>query len=296
MFSPTLLAGARRNLGVATALGLACGLAILSNTRLLLLPVALAGYLLWRGAGWTAAALVPALAALSLLPWLVRNEVQVGCFTITTDSRALWKANNPATYGLLKRGLWIDTLDSLPNQPFFGPTPTQARDFYLASGKKTDVRECYQQGKWTHLVLQFWEHHPGEKLKLMVQATQLLWDPAVTADNDVSGTSGLFRQLRHLAEPAFVIPLYVLAAIGLVLVPGPFRVLALIFFAYETLAAWVFAGTTRYRVPWDFVLALLAATALTRIPLRRRAEAGESDRAPRADELSRGGGVATARQ
>jgi hypothetical protein len=225
---------------------------------------------------WTVPLLVPLVAAVSLLPWLVRNEVQVGCFTLTTDSRALWKANNPETYGLLKRGLWIDTLDSLPNQPYFGATPTQARDFYLATGKKTDVRECYQEGKWTHLVLQFWEHHPGEKLKLMAQATQLLWDPAVTADNDVSGTSGLFRQLRHLAEPAFMVPLYVLAVVGLFLVPNPFRVLALIFFAYETLAAWVFAGTTRYRVPWDFVLALLAAAALTRIPLPRRAEPSEA--------------------
>ena len=32
--------------------------------------------------------------------------------------------------------------------------------------------------------------------------------------------------------------------------------------------AWVFAGTTRYRVPWDFVLALLAAAALSRLPFR----------------------------
>ena len=106
---------------------------------------------------------------------------------------------------------------------------------------------------------------------------------AVTADNDVAGTSGLFRRLRHLAEPAFVIPLYVLAAVGLFLVPGPFRVLALVFVGYETLAAWVFAGTTRYRVPWDFVLALLAAAALTRIPLRRRAVAAATTIAPRAE-------------
>jgi 4-amino-4-deoxy-L-arabinose transferase-like glycosyltransferase len=271
MFFLALLAGVRRSLPLATALGLVSGLAILSNTRLLFLPVAFAGYLLWRRSGWVAAALVPALAALTLLPWLVRNEVQVGCFTLTTDSRALWKANNLETYGLLKRGLWIDTLDTLPNQPYFGPTPTQARDHYLATGEKTDVRECYQQGRWTHLVLQFWEHHPGAKLKLMAQATELLWDPAVTADNEVSGTSGVFRSLRHLAEPAFVIPLYALAIAGLFLVPMPFRVLALIFVGYETLAAWVFAGTTRYRVPWDFVLALLAAAALTRIPLRRGA-------------------------
>jgi hypothetical protein len=31
----------------------------------------------------------------------------------------------------------------------------------------------------------------------------------------------------------------------------------------------VFAGTTRYRVAWDFVLALLAAAALSRVPWAR---------------------------
>jgi hypothetical protein len=35
----------------------------------------------------------------------------------------------------------------------------------------------------------------------------------------------------------------------------------------------VFAGTTRYRVPWDFVLALLAAAAVERF-LQRRARSG----------------------
>ncbi len=269
MFFLALLVGTRRNLWLAAALGLVSGIAILSNARLLFLPLALGAYLLWRRSGWIAAVLVPVVAGAALLPWLIRNDVQVGCFTLTTDSRALWKANNLRTYGLLKHGLWIDTLDSLPGEPYFGPTPTQARDHYLATGQKTDVRECYQEKRWQHLVIQFWKNHPGAKAKLMVQATQLLWDPAVTADNDVSGTSGLFHQLRHFAEPAFVIPLYVLAIVGLFLVPAQFWVLALIFFGYETFAAWVFAGTTRYRVPWDFVLALLAAATLTRIPWRR---------------------------
>src|SRR5262249_55614184 len=102
MFMIALLAGRRRNLPLAVALGLACGLAILSNTRLLLFPLALAGYLLWRRVGWAAAAVVPVVAALMLVPWLVRNRVEVGCFTMTTDARALWKANNPLTYGLLQ--------------------------------------------------------------------------------------------------------------------------------------------------------------------------------------------------
>jgi len=43
-----------------------------------------------------------------------------------------------------------------------------------------------------------------------------------------------------------------------------------VFLGYETVAAWVFAGTTRYRVTWDFVLALLAAAAVDRLLERRR--------------------------
>jgi hypothetical protein len=266
MFGLTLLAARRRSLALATALGLTCGLAILSNTRLLLLPLALAAFLLWRHVGWLAAAIVPVVAALALMPWLVRNEVQVGCFTMTTDARALWKANNPETYALLASGRWIDDIDNLPGQPA-APylTPTQARDIFVTSGRRVNVHECAQQRYYEHQVIRFWEHHPGTKVKLMVQATELLWSPAVATDAGGPQGSGLFHTLRHLGEPAYAIPLFVLAVAGLFVVDAPFRVLALIFAGYETLAAWVFAGTTRYRVPWDFVLALLAAAALVRL-------------------------------
>ena len=60
---------------------------------------------------------------------------------------------------------------------------------------------------------------------------------------------------------------------GLFTVTAPFRRLAVVFVGYETLAAWIFAGTTRYRVPWDFVLALLAVAALERF-VRHRGRAG----------------------
>jgi 4-amino-4-deoxy-L-arabinose transferase-like glycosyltransferase len=262
-----LLAGRRRNLWLAGALGLVSGVAILSNARLTLLPLVLAAYLLWRGAGWASAALVVALAAVALAPWVVRNKIEVGCFAITTDARALWKANNPTTYGLLQKGIWIDSVPELPHAPL---TPAQARDFYVEHGTKINIHECAQQAHYEHLVIKFWEHHPGEKAKLMVQATRLLWSPNVTADTGIS-TSGTFRFAKHILEPAYVIPLYILAIIGLFVVPTSFRVLALIFVFYETLAAWVFAGTTRYRVPWDFVLALLAGAALTRLPFPRKA-------------------------
>ena len=75
--------------------------------------------------------------------------------------------------------------------------------------------------------------------------------------------------MREVVEPIYIIPLYLLALAGLFVVPLDFRVLALSFVAYETLEAWVLSGTTRYRVAWDFVLALLAAAALARVPWSR---------------------------
>jgi 4-amino-4-deoxy-L-arabinose transferase-like glycosyltransferase len=268
MFLLALLVANRPSRRLAAGFGLISGIAILSNSRLLLLPFALAAYLLWRRAGWIVAALVPLLAALALAPWVIRNKVQLGCFALTTDARALWKANNANTYGLLAKGIWLDAVPDLPNPPL---TPTQARDLYTSKGLKVNVHECAQAAHYEHLVFQFWEHHPGAKVKLMVQATGLLWSPAVTTDAGGPSASGVFHSLRHVAEPAYAIPLYILALVGLFFVSTPLRVLALLFVGYETFAAWVFAGTTRYRVPWDFVLALLAAAALERLPLRRSA-------------------------
>src|SRR4029079_5172770 len=111
------------------ALGLVTGVAILSNSRLVLLPVFFAVYLLWqqptasRGAKTLAALLVPVFAAVALAPWVVRNKVQVGCFAITTDARALWKANNLGTYDTLRRGGWIDDVPDIPQRLHSRPGP-----------------------------------------------------------------------------------------------------------------------------------------------------------------------------
>jgi 4-amino-4-deoxy-L-arabinose transferase-like glycosyltransferase len=268
MFGLALVARTRLT---GAALGFFTGVAILSNSRLVLLPVVFAAYLLWRRAGWVAALAVPVLGAAALAPWLVRNEVQVGCLAITTDARALWKANNLGTYETLRRGGWIDDVPDIPQRrphPQPGPwyTPQEAGNYYIAHGRKIHLDECAQQNHYEHLVWQFWLHHPGAKAKLMAQATWMLWNPRVEREG---GPAAGVDPLRRLAEPAWVVVLYLLAVVGLFFVDTPFRVLALTFVGYETLAAWVFAGTTRYRVPFDFVLALLAAAALERVAFSR---------------------------
>ena len=201
-------------------------------------------------------ALVVGVAALVVAPWVARNKIEVGCYAITTDARALWKANNPNTRAVLDRGLWIDDVPELPGGP---PWPELAADLTLA-GTPTSVDECAQMRLYRDEVLDFWREEPGEKGLLALQATRMLWSP-VPRESDESG-SGTARRARKTVEPAFVIGLYVLAIAGFFVATPHFVGLAATMLAYNTLAAMVFAGTARYRAPWDFLLAILAAFAI----------------------------------
>ena len=272
-----LVAYERRSLPLAALTGGVAGLAILGNARLFLLPLAVAAYVAWhvRPAGRALATglVVVAAAAVVVTPWVVRNGVEVGCYTVTTDARALWKANNVHTRSVLAHGGWIDDVPPLPGAP---PWPELAADLTLA-GKPTTVDECAQMRLYRRQVLDFWRDHPGEKGLLMVQATEMLWSP-VPAESDASGSAA--RLARRTVEPAFVLALYALALAGLFFAPRRFVALALLLLAYQTAAAWVFAGTARYRIPWDFLLALLAAFALeaawSRVRDRRRYAAADT--------------------
>jgi 4-amino-4-deoxy-L-arabinose transferase-like glycosyltransferase len=259
----TLVAVDRRSWRWAGLLGVVLGLAILANSRLALLPVAVAAYVAWRLRDRRLAVLAVAAiivgAGVAMAPWVVRNKIELGCFTVTTDARALWKANNTRTYDLVSRGKWIDDVPDLPDSP---TSPADAFGKWdYGAGPVEHVDECAFQRYYQHRVVEFWKEHPGEKAKLAGQATAVLWDPRV---NDFEGsngdTSGL-AQLRMYVEGPYMAIVFLLAAIGIFRVPRWFAALALLFLAYETLAAAVFAGQTRYRVPWDFVLVLLAAYA-----------------------------------
>jgi hypothetical protein len=259
-----LLAYERRSLPLAAAAGVVLGVAILGNTRLTILPLVLAPYVAWRIRpglrALAAGALVVACAAVVIAPWVVRNRVQVGCFAITTDSRALWKANNPHTYGVLARGLWIDDVPDLQGVP---PSPETAASISVAAARKVD--ECAQMRFYTHQVVTFWEKHPGEKAKLAVQAVGMLGRPTFTTLTSESASGGLAALARRIAEPVFMVAVFALALWGLFLAPRHFVALVLLLEAYNTLAAMLFAGTVRYRAPWDFLLALLAAFAALRL-------------------------------
>ena len=276
-----LLGYERRSLPLALGLGAVTGLAILSNARLLLLPLVLAPYVAWRvrpaGHAIAAAALVVVGAALVTAPWVVRNKVVIGCATITTDTRALWKANNPATYDVLARGGWIDDVPDLPGVP---PWPEKAAGISVAAAKAVD--ECAQSSFYRDEVLDFWRDHPGEKARLAVQAVGMLWSPFLSVTADDEAQQGASDVAQRTIEPAFVLLLYAFALWGAFLAPRRFVALAALLLGFNTLMAMVFAGTVRYRAPWDFVLALLAAFALERAweLLRKRRPSPAASAAP----------------
>ena len=259
----TLLAADRRSLAWATAAGICGGLAILGNVRLVLLPVVIAAYLVFRnGRSWAPLAVVAA-SAVVVTPWLVRNTIEIGCLTLTTDGRALWKANNLQTYDLLAQGKWIDDVRDPSGHPF--PNPEEARDIYLQSGKKIHVDECANQRYYQDKAWEFVREHPGAKVKLAFQAVGMEWDPRTTASATDSG-SGV---IREWAQPLYTSLLYALGLIGIVVGPRRFVALAAALLAYQTLAAMAFVGATRYRVSTDFLIALLAACALEWALVRR---------------------------
>ena len=275
VFVLTLAVAEKATPWLGAALGVALGVSLLGNTRLTALPLVLAAYLLWNRAGVLTVVAVLVACAMTVAPWVIRNKVQVGCYALTTDGRALWKANNLNTYSTLARGGWIDDVPPLPGAPHL--TPEFASDIYKQTGKKIRLDECAQMRLYQHATVQFWRQHSGEKAKLMAQATRMLWDPRPTK-TETGPSSGGHSSLRTWAETAYALPLFVLALLGLALgfrraaAPRRFLALAVVFLVYETLAAMLFAGATRYRVPWDFVLALLAGLAVDQL-LARRASA-----------------------
>jgi 4-amino-4-deoxy-L-arabinose transferase-like glycosyltransferase len=258
-----LVAADRRSLAWAFAAGVYGGLAILGNVRLAALPVVVALYLLVRN-GWSwAPVAVLAAAALTVAPWVVRNRAEVGCFALTTDGRALWKANNLQTYDLLSHGKWIDDAQDPPGHPF--PNPEEARVIYQRGGGNSDIDECANQSYYQHRAWLFVRDHPGAKAKLAGLAVRMEWDPRTTASATDSGHGAV----RTWAQPVYTSLLYALGLLGLLYAPRRFAALALAILAYQTLAAVVFVGATRYRIPTDFLIALLAAAVFERVFGRR---------------------------
>ena len=246
---------AARGLAGAGAAGLRAGLAILGNSRLLVLPLVLAGYLLWRRKGWQVAArrarrrraiVVVAVGRPQPRPGRLLHDHDRLARALEGEQRAHLRRRSPAAAG-------STTCRNLPGAP---PTPELAADLYAARARRrasTSARRC---GSTAREVLDFWREHPGEKARLDGAGGADALGPAVDprpsarrrrAASSTTRAPGRCRSTWSRSTCS--------RAIGLFVVPRRFVVLSVALLAYKTLAALVFAGATRYRVPWDFLLA-----------------------------------------
>jgi 4-amino-4-deoxy-L-arabinose transferase-like glycosyltransferase len=268
MVLATLVAAERRSWLYAGVAGVLAGLAILSNTRLAFLPLVLAAWLVWRYRSAAAVLALVAASAVAVAPWVIRNKVQVGCFALTTDGRALWKANNPQTYALLSHGLWID---NVKGNPYGHYNPEELEVLYQRTGRKVRANECALESFYTHLARKWVEDHPHAKAKLAALTMQMEWDPRPTKTEGRAGKGTSLDTARDDVQPVYTGIVFAFGIAGLFFAPRAYIVLALALLAYNTLAAAVFVGATRYRVAWDFLIAVLGACALQALWERRRA-------------------------
>jgi hypothetical protein len=118
--------------------------------------------------------------------------------------------------------------------------------------------------------LEFMTEEPVEKAKLAAYGAKLLWQPSVPRTEGRPGRGTLLDTGRDVVEPLFTIPFFALGLFGLTRVPRHYVVLAVALLLYQTVMAMLFVGQTRYRVPWDFLVAVPAAVALSMLVARVR--------------------------
>ena len=134
-------------------------------------------------------------------------------------------------------------------------TPEDVYERYLVTGVYTPVDECAQMRFFEHKAHAFWFDHPREKAKLALLSAQMLWQPSVVETGGRPGEDTWLDTLRSSSEPVFVVPLYSSRSQGSSSSRELSRVLTVLLLAYQTAVAMIFVGVTRYRVPWDFLLA-----------------------------------------
>ena len=120
-------------------------------------------------------------------------------------------------------------------------------------------------------VYDYWLSQPFDKLRLAPVTLGMFWDPWASVAKLRPEDPLLLRVGRVWVYPVFMLIVYGLAVGGPFLLPRGFVALAVLLLGYQTFLAAAFVGTTRYRVPWDFLIAILAAGALSWIYSNTRA-------------------------
>jgi len=203
------------------------------------------------------------LAIAIVFPWTARNYLVFNRFVPLKTSFGLnfWMGNNPNATGFLY------TMSGTPMPETLAP---EQRD-YLAS-----LNEAERYAVLQHEALAWIAAHPDRFLELTIKRLGYLW--LISPTYQVTGEHIVEPGYFYLARSLIQIPLLILALIGAGLVYRHHRHALLIclwwLLAFTLPYAISVAGNTRYRLPVEPILLILAAiacqAALVRSGLDRR--------------------------
>jgi 4-amino-4-deoxy-L-arabinose transferase-like glycosyltransferase len=262
---------------LAAAAGLLTGLAVLTraNGLILLAPLAFAA---WRSS-WRAAAILVAVALVTVAPWTIRNAYELHAFVPTTTQ-----------LGWALAGTYNDQARTDPDNPASWRSLFRVPEFRAIDRRHPGEPEATRERRWRSVALEYIREHPTYVATVAYWNTRRLLD---LVSRDWS---------RHTASTVSVTPGW--SDIGVVCF-WVFAVLALFARRVREAPAYVWAvpllmyvsvvllasETPRYRAALDPFVILLAALALQRLqeapdalrqPLRRfRREREPDERAGR---------------
>lgn len=189
-------------------------------------------------------------AVVIVAPWTARNYLVFHRFVPLKTSFGLnfWMGNNPNATGFL----YTMAGEPMPNTL----APEQAA--YLASLNEAERYAVLQQEAWQWIAA-----HPDRFLELTIKRIGYLWliSPTFQITNENIAEPGSFYLIRY----AIQIPLLLLAVIGAVIAYRRYRAALLLclwwLVAFTVPYAISVAGNTRYRLPVEPILLMLAAVA-----------------------------------
>jgi 4-amino-4-deoxy-L-arabinose transferase-like glycosyltransferase len=259
--------GRTQKLRFAFAAG-ACAVGAAQATNMLVpfLPIAA----LWLVVAWrnlpraiAAGAVLGFAAVLALAPWVARNQVLHGRFIpFSTDNGiAFLKNNNPYILDIVKSNLGPDNAAK-----------------YVFDPEEFKLPEAEQDALFWSRGIQWIADNPGDKLELMAYNVLNYWDPTTIrplTNTFFEGNQQVLETKVWLYRLSFG-PILVLGLIGIARrLPADRNTwLILALFAYNTLLYSATYASTRYRIPFDGVLAAYAAEtvlAAATVLIRRHA-------------------------
>ncbi|TAK22293.1 MAG: hypothetical protein EPO26_11370 [Chloroflexota bacterium] len=240
------------------------------------------------------ASVVLALAGgIALAPWVVRNYALHGRFVpSTTDNGiAFYKNNNPFILDLVKENKGPDYV-----MERLAPTFVDASRLGLAGDdcrraaklpldqRPPECRDVVDEAEAEAIYfargMQWIRENPGQKIELAARLALNLWDPTglrPRSDTFFEGNESI-HTIKNLAYALSFGPILLLGAIGLAGAARKSRDAWLVIglFAFITALYASTYATTRYRIPFDGLLAAYAAATLLaiveRVSMRSTAE------------------------